>query len=157
MRKFALALILLASCPGMSLLAQVPTATVNGLVRDSQGALIPKAHVSVTNIKQGIERDSLSNPDGSYSLPNLQPDDYLIVISAPGFATVIAGLNPGEPVLPYPVPAVNTLGKGQLLLMPGDRLNFGAVGVTLSAGFGQVMIWGVADCLEEWYLPYYLG
>jgi hypothetical protein len=74
-----------------------------------------------------------------------------------GVVSAVTGLNPGEPVLPYPVPAVNTLGKGQLLLMPGDRLNFGAVGVTLSAGFGQVQIWGVADCLEEWYLPYYLG
>ncbi|WP_158789251.1 TonB-dependent receptor domain-containing protein [Granulicella sp. L46] len=88
MRKFALALTLLASCPGMYILAQVPTATVNGLVRDSQGALIPQAHVSVTSVKQGTVRSSLSNPDGSYSLSNLQPDDYLIAISAPGFGTV---------------------------------------------------------------------
>jgi hypothetical protein len=88
MRKFALALTLLASCPGMYILAQVPTATVNGLVRDSQGALIPQAHVSVTSLKQGTVRISLSNPDGSYSLSNLQPDEYLIAISAPGFATV---------------------------------------------------------------------
>src|ERR1700735_4635775 len=88
MRKFALALTLLASCPGMYILAQVPTATVNGLVRDSQGALIPQAHVSVTSVKQGTVRSSLSNPDGSDSFSNLQPDDYLIAISAPGFGTV---------------------------------------------------------------------
>ena len=88
MRKSALALILLASCPGISIRAQVPTATVNGLVRDSQGALIPKAQISVKSLQQGTVRSSLSNPDGSYSLANLQPDEYLIAISAPGFATV---------------------------------------------------------------------
>ena len=88
MRKFALALILLALCPGIYFHAQVPTATVNGLVRDSQGALIPKAQISVKSLQQGTVRSSLSNPDGSYSLPNLQPDEYLIAISAPGFATV---------------------------------------------------------------------
>ena len=88
MRKFALALTLLASCPGIYIHAQVPTATVNGLVRDSQGALIPQAHVTVTSLKQGTVRTSLSNPDGSYSLSNLQPDEYQIAISAIGFATV---------------------------------------------------------------------
>jgi hypothetical protein len=72
-----------------------------------------------------------------------------------GVVSAVTGLNPGEPVLPYPVAAVNTLGKGQLLLMPNDRLCFGAVGVT--AATGQVSVWGVADCFEAWYLPYYLG
>jgi hypothetical protein len=74
-----------------------------------------------------------------------------------GYMTAATGLNPGEPVLPYPAPAVNTLGKGQLLLMPNDRINFGATGITLASGYGQIQIWGVADCMESWYLPYYLG
>jgi hypothetical protein len=72
-----------------------------------------------------------------------------------GVMNIATGLNPGEPLLPYPVAAVNTLGKGQLLLMPGDRVCFGATGIT--AATGQVSVWGVADCLEAWYLPYYLG
>ena len=88
MRKSALALILLASCPSVYLYAQIPTATVNGLVKDSQGALIPQAHVSVTSVKQGIIRNSLTNPDGSYFVSDLQPDEYTIEISATGFATV---------------------------------------------------------------------
>ena len=67
------------------------------------------------------------------------------------------GLNPGEPVLPYSVPAVNTNGKCELLLMPGDRLCFGAVGITLASGYNQVQVWGVATCLESWYLPFYMG
>jgi hypothetical protein len=58
----------------------------------------------------------------------------------------------GEPVLPFPVPAVNTIGRGELLLMPGDRLVFSATGIT-----GTVNYWGVADCLESWFLPFYIG
>lgn len=77
-------------------------------------------------------------------------------ITAQGFTagTVTAYRNStvGEPVLPFTAAAVNTLGKGQLLLMPGDRLVWGATGIT-----GTVTYWGAADCFESWYLPYYLG
>ena len=72
-----------------------------------------------------------------------------------GYLNPVTGLNPGEPICPYPVPAVNTFGRGEQLLMPSDRVCFGATGVT--AASGQVSFWGVADCFESWYLPYYLG
>ena len=58
----------------------------------------------------------------------------------------------GEPLMPFPVPAVNTIGRGELLLMPGDSLVWSATGIT-----GTVTFWGVADCFESWYLPFYVG
>lgn len=64
----------------------------------------------------------------------------------------------GEPVTPWPDPAgsagggVFTFGRGELLLKPGDRLIFQAAGIT-----GSVNVWGVADCFESWYLPFYIG
>lgn len=77
-------------------------------------------------------------------------------ITANGFTagTVTAYRNSsvGEPVMPFPVPAVNTIGRGEILLMPGDRLVWGATGIT-----GTVSYWGVADCFESWYLPFYVG
>lgn len=77
-------------------------------------------------------------------------------ITANGFTagTVTAYRNSaiGEPVMPFTVAAVNTLGRGELLLMPNDRLVWGATGIT-----GTVSYWGEADCLESWYLPYYIG
>jgi hypothetical protein len=61
----------------------------------------------------------------------------------------------GEPVMPFPVPAVNTIGRGELMLMPGDALVWSATGITLT---GSILpFWGVADCFEEWYLPFYIG
>jgi len=69
-----------------------------------------------------------------------------------GTVTAYRNSSAGEPIMPFPVPAVNTIGRGELLLMPGDRIVWGATGIT-----GTVSYWGVADCFESWYLPYYLG
>ena len=63
----------------------------------------------------------------------------------------------GEPVLPFPVEAVNTLGKGELLLNPGSIILMYATGITTVDGTSYVYIWGAADQFEEWLLPDYLG
>ena len=60
----------------------------------------------------------------------------------------------GEPLMPYPVAAVNTFSKGQVMLRPGERLV--AVG-TGTAEDDTWQLWADADCFESWYLPYYLG
>lgn len=75
-----------------------------------------------------------------------------------GTATAYRNSTNGEPVAPWPDPggsaggAVFTFGRGELLLKPGDRLIFSATGIT-----GSVNVWGVADCFESWYLPFYIG
>ena len=68
-----------------------------------------------------------------------------------GSVTAYISSTAGEPIMPFPTPAVNTAGRGDLLLMPGDRIVWGATGIT-----GTVQYWGKADCFESWYLPYYL-
>lgn len=77
-------------------------------------------------------------------------------ITAQGYSagTVTAYLNStnGEPVMPFPAAAVNTLGRGELLVQSGERLVWGATGIT-----GTVTYWGRADCMEQWLLPFYLG
>jgi len=62
----------------------------------------------------------------------------------------------GDP-FPFSAAAVQTLGRGELLLDQGDALVFVATGITLSAGFAGVQINGAADCFERWFLPEYLG
>jgi hypothetical protein len=69
-----------------------------------------------------------------------------------GTVTVYRNSASGEPIMPFPVPAVNTIGRGEELLMPGDRMVWSASGIS-----GTVSYWGVADCFESWYLPYYLS
>jgi hypothetical protein len=79
--------------------AQVPAATISGIVKDGSGALVQGAQVTVTNSDQGIERRSKSNSDGTYSIPGLQPGNYVLGIVSPGFAPARfeqVVLQPGE-------------------------------------------------------------
>lgn len=57
----------------------------------------------------------------------------------------------GEVLVPFPVPAANTFGRGEILLNPDDRLVVTATGIT-----GLVQLNGAADAFEMWLLPDYL-
>lgn len=58
----------------------------------------------------------------------------------------------GEVLLPFPVPATATIGRGEMILEPGARLVVTATGIT-----GTVQMNGAADMFEDWYLPFYIG
>jgi hypothetical protein len=58
----------------------------------------------------------------------------------------------GEPIVPFPVQAVNTFGKMEQVLNPGSAIAIVAAGIT-----GTVQIWGKADQFESWALPWYMG
>src|SRR4051812_32842660 len=47
-----------------------------GTVRDSSGAIIPDAKISVTNTATNVSRATLSNEAGVYSIPALPPGTY---------------------------------------------------------------------------------
>ena len=64
-----------------------------GVVRDSSGAVIPKARIDVRNTMGSAARGEVpvheivySNPAGEFSLDNLPDGSYDITIAAPGFA-----------------------------------------------------------------------
>ena len=58
----------------------------------------------------------------------------------------------GEMVMPFPAAAVNTIGKGELLLHPMQRLAYTAASIT-----GTPIAWVTADIFETWLLPWYVG
>jgi outer membrane receptor protein involved in Fe transport len=49
--------------------------------------VIPKAEVAVKNIATGALRSTMSNGEGIYSVPDLQPSTYEMTVSAAGFAS----------------------------------------------------------------------
>jgi carboxypeptidase family protein/TonB-dependent receptor-like protein len=83
--KSVFCLFMLFIAAGMQ--AQLPTATLSGIVKDSQGALIQGARVILTSTTQGTTRESLTNADGSYAVPDLLPGEYRADVSFKGFAT----------------------------------------------------------------------
>lgn len=86
MRKLAPVLCLFMLSVAIGMQAQIPTATFSGIVKDSQGALIQGARVILTSTAQGTTRQSLTNSDGSYAIPDLLPGEYRADVSSKGFA-----------------------------------------------------------------------
>lgn len=67
-----------------NILGQERTGTIEGLIKDSQGALIPGAVVKVTGT--GVNRTVTTNEDGFYRIPSLPPGVYSVESSATNFA-----------------------------------------------------------------------
>jgi hypothetical protein len=60
-------------------------ATLVGTVKDSSGALIAGAKVTVVNTETSFVTESSTNTDGGYYVPYLTPGSYRIKVVAPGF------------------------------------------------------------------------
>jgi hypothetical protein len=67
--------------------AQVRNGTITGTVTDQNGAVIPKANVTVTNEDTGISEKTVSGAAGDYSVPYLPQGRYSVSVDASGFET----------------------------------------------------------------------
>ena len=66
----------------MGLLAQGAGASIEGVVKDSSGAVLPGVTVMVEG-GSGVKLDTVSDASGVYRFPSLQPGTYKV--SAPLF------------------------------------------------------------------------
>ena len=108
--------------------AQVTSGTIFGVAKDSTGAIVSGANVTVTNPATGVKRTLTTSNDGNFVVPNLPPGTYNIAVEAPGF---------------------RKLEKTNIVLSATDRLNAGdfvlAVGatqesMTITADAGQLQL-----------------
>lgn len=65
--------------------SQNVTASLNGSIRDSSGAAIPGAALTLTNEETGATRGAPGNPDGYFVFPDLLPGLYTLTAEAAGF------------------------------------------------------------------------
>ena len=85
-RPFALSLfMILMSLP---LLAQVDQGAVTGVIKDSTGATIPGATVTLTDTDNGLVLTGKSDTSGIYTFSPVKIGNYKITATHPGFATV---------------------------------------------------------------------
>ena len=68
-------------------LAQLSTASLNGVVRDSTGAMVTRASVVLRNSDTGVERNTVTNDTGTYVFPDINPGRYTLKVGAPSFST----------------------------------------------------------------------
>jgi hypothetical protein len=92
--RISLLLVALVLIVGVShsALAQA-TATLNGVVRDSSGAVVPQATVTLHNTDTSTERESLTNDSGLYVFVSVPPGEYALKVSKDGFTTATQGLH----------------------------------------------------------------
>ena len=71
---------------GTRALAQ-STATLEGTVTDSSGAVAPNVKIVVRNQGTGVERTTQTESNGNYVVPALEPGVYRVEARAEGFQT----------------------------------------------------------------------
>ncbi len=69
--------------------AQLTTATLSGTVTDTSGGIIPGASISVLHVETGSVRSAVSDDEGRYRVPLLQPGSYEVSAELVGFRTAV--------------------------------------------------------------------
>lgn len=85
----ALALFLVSS-GAIALQGQSTYGTIVGTIKDSSGATIPNAGITVTNVDENTSRSINTNASGDYSVPNLLAGHYKVDVTARGFQSFSA-------------------------------------------------------------------
>ncbi len=71
-----------------SALAQESTASVNGIITDSAGGVVPDATVTLTNTKTSVRQTTVSTGTGRYVFVNIPPGEYTLHVAKEGFTSV---------------------------------------------------------------------
>ncbi len=82
-----LVVILTVAALAISAYAQLSSASVTGVVRDSTGSVVPNCKLVLKNVETSVERIAESNSAGNYLFLGITPGPYTIEASAPGFQT----------------------------------------------------------------------
>jgi hypothetical protein len=75
---------------GVQLQAQYDNGSLVGTIRDSSGAAVPGAAVTITNTATEITTKEITNGSGDYEVPSVRVGIYTISASASGFSDAVA-------------------------------------------------------------------
>ncbi len=85
-------IVLLVMCsllsPGLTL-GQDATGKIEGTVRDPQGAVVPSASVTITNLGTGTQKSTRSNKIGNFTLVLLPIGEYRLTVEADNFSKYV--------------------------------------------------------------------
>ncbi len=68
--------------------AQLPTGSIDGIAKDATGARVRGVQITATSASQGTMREGRSNVDGSFTLSDLPPGAYTVLVASSGFGEV---------------------------------------------------------------------
>src|SRR5215468_1378014 len=76
----------IAGATGAFAQASSSTAELRGQVTDANGAVVPNAKLTLTDVVKGVSRQGVSDGEGNYVFLVLLPSSYELKVEAPGFA-----------------------------------------------------------------------
>jgi hypothetical protein len=90
--NFRILVVFLAVCGALivtpSAHSQQYSAAINGTVKDSSGAVVEGATISLTNVNTTVSRTSVSNTAGNYVFIDVLPAAYSMKVTKTGFSTI---------------------------------------------------------------------
>src|SRR5215813_2365795 len=129
-----LLVLLLASAPAWAQAGA--NAQISGTVKDASGGVLPGVDVSATQTDTGLKRNAVTDADGSYVIPNLQPGPYKVEAMLQGFRSFV---QTGIVLQVGASPVINvTMAVGQVAETITVQANASLV-ETKNLGVGQVM------------------
>ena len=89
LRRIALGMLCVFVAAASTASAQETRATVTGTVKDSQGASVPGATVTVLNTDTNVSYEGMTNASGVFTVQRVQPGPVKISATLPGFKTFV--------------------------------------------------------------------
>ncbi|HUQ87861.1 MAG TPA: TonB-dependent receptor [Vicinamibacterales bacterium] len=90
MKRMLLALlmcVLVSAIPALG--GQFETGNVVGTLKDSTGAVVPGAKVTLTNTQTGVTNEKTSNENGNYEFFTVRPGTYVVTAEKQGFSIAL--------------------------------------------------------------------
>ncbi len=114
--------------------AQLPTGTILGVVKDSSGAVVPGAAITIESTETGQSRKVATDSSGAYRVPALPVGHYTVKVEQAGFKTETqTGLNlevGQEAVLDF---ALQVGTEAQTVLVTGEGQQVNTTNSTLGS------------------------
>ena len=76
---------LVLTCASSVAIAQQVTTRINGTIKDTAGATVPGAKITVTDVATKDQKTATSNDEGTFVVTDVRPGTYAVTVEATGF------------------------------------------------------------------------
>ena len=84
--RLSLVVLLLGTMSAVTMAQSTVAGAIGGVVKDPQGAVIPKASITVRNEETNKEGSATTDDEGRFRVVQLDPGNYTVVVNASGFS-----------------------------------------------------------------------
>ncbi len=88
MKKVGVSILFISICAAIAM-AQLPSGTILGAIKDPSGGVVPGATVTARNVSTDQSRTNVAQSDGSYRFDALPVGNYEVQVTAKGFEVAV--------------------------------------------------------------------